>query len=130
MVIMNDIEWPMLSYYVIYYESFKKVTSEQRKKLLEVDPHFELHVGFLEVFLYMSSYVLHYVMRNGSPMTFYQMVEMPYYLLQRDFPVRADQHTQLGHLPSNGLAHGAVRGLTLLHYMSISKNKPKSRIKS
>ncbi len=23
MVIMNDLEWPMLSYYVIYYEKFK-----------------------------------------------------------------------------------------------------------
>ncbi len=25
MVIMNDLEWPMLSYYVIYYEKFKHV---------------------------------------------------------------------------------------------------------
>ncbi len=25
MVIMNGLEWPMLSYYVIYYEKLKKV---------------------------------------------------------------------------------------------------------
>ncbi len=25
MVIKNDLEWPMLSYYVIYYEKFRKV---------------------------------------------------------------------------------------------------------
>ncbi len=33
MVIMNDLEWQMLSYYVIYYEKFRKVMQEQRMKL-------------------------------------------------------------------------------------------------
>ncbi len=30
MVIMNDLEWPMLSYYVIYYE--KKVMQRTKKE--------------------------------------------------------------------------------------------------
>ncbi len=33
MVIMNDLEWPMLSYYVIHYEKFRKKSySEQNRK--------------------------------------------------------------------------------------------------
>ncbi len=32
MVIMNDLEWPMLSYYVIYYEKFKKVMQRTEKE--------------------------------------------------------------------------------------------------
>ncbi len=34
MVIMNDLEWPMLSYYVIYYETFKKVMQRTEKEAL------------------------------------------------------------------------------------------------
>ncbi len=30
-IIMNDLEWPMLSYYVIYYEKFKKVKQQTEK---------------------------------------------------------------------------------------------------
>ncbi len=30
MVIMNDVEWPMLSYYVIYYEKLKKVMQKSK----------------------------------------------------------------------------------------------------
>ncbi len=30
-VIMNDLEWPMLSYYVIYYEKFKKSHTVNRE---------------------------------------------------------------------------------------------------
>ncbi len=28
---MNDLEWPMFSYYVIYYEKFKKVMQQIEK---------------------------------------------------------------------------------------------------
>ncbi len=31
MVIMNDLEWPMLSYYVIYYEKFRKIMKRTEK---------------------------------------------------------------------------------------------------
>ncbi len=34
MVIMNDLEWPMLSYYVIYYEKFRKVMKQTEKVAL------------------------------------------------------------------------------------------------
>ncbi len=34
MVIMNDLEWPMLSYYVTYYEKFKNVTQGIEKVAL------------------------------------------------------------------------------------------------
>ncbi len=34
MVIMNGLEWPMLSYYVIYYEKFKKVMQWTQKVAL------------------------------------------------------------------------------------------------
>ncbi len=34
MVIMNDLEWPMLSYYVIYYETFRKVMQWTEKETL------------------------------------------------------------------------------------------------
>ncbi len=33
MVIMNDLELPMLSYYMIYYKSSEKLCSEHRMKL-------------------------------------------------------------------------------------------------
>ncbi len=33
MVIMNDLEWTILLYYVIYYKSSKKSYSEQKRKL-------------------------------------------------------------------------------------------------
>ncbi len=32
MVIMNDLEWPMLSYYVIYNEKFRKVMQLKNKE--------------------------------------------------------------------------------------------------
>ncbi len=32
MVIMNDLECPLLSYYVIYYEKFKKIVMQQTEK--------------------------------------------------------------------------------------------------
>ncbi len=34
MVIMNDLEWSMLSYYVIYYEKFRKVMQRTEKVAL------------------------------------------------------------------------------------------------
>ncbi len=34
MVIMNDLEWPMLSYYMIYYEKFRKVMQQTEKEAL------------------------------------------------------------------------------------------------
>ncbi len=34
MVIMNDLEWPMFSYYVIYYEKLKKVMQWTEKEAL------------------------------------------------------------------------------------------------
>ncbi len=36
MVIMKDLEWPMLSYYVIYYEKFWKVMQQTEKIALTV----------------------------------------------------------------------------------------------
>ncbi len=36
MVIINDLEWPMLSYYVIYYEKFRKVTKRTEKVALTI----------------------------------------------------------------------------------------------
>ncbi len=38
MVIMNDdLEWPMLSYYVIYYEKFRNVMQWTEKVALRLD---------------------------------------------------------------------------------------------
>ncbi len=34
MVIMNDLEWPMLSYFVIYYEKLRKVMQQTEKVAL------------------------------------------------------------------------------------------------
>ncbi len=34
MVIMNNLEWPMLSYYVIYYEKFKNIMQRTEKETL------------------------------------------------------------------------------------------------
>ncbi len=34
MVIMNDLEWPMLSYYVIWHEKFRKVMQWTEKVAL------------------------------------------------------------------------------------------------
>ncbi len=34
MVIVNDLEWPMLSYYVIYYEKFRKSMMQTEKVAL------------------------------------------------------------------------------------------------
>ncbi len=42
MVIMNDLEWPMLSYYVILYEKFRNVMQKTEKVALisfEVEYH-------------------------------------------------------------------------------------------
>ncbi len=36
MVIMNDLEWPMLSFYVIYYEKFRKVMHWTEKVALNM----------------------------------------------------------------------------------------------
>ncbi len=36
MVIMNDLEWPLLSYYVIYYEKFKNVMQWTKKVVSNV----------------------------------------------------------------------------------------------
>ncbi len=36
MVIMNDLEWPMLSYYVIYYEKFRNVMQRTEKVALNL----------------------------------------------------------------------------------------------
>ncbi len=34
MVIMNDLEWPMLSYYEIYYEKFRNVMQQPEKDVM------------------------------------------------------------------------------------------------
>ncbi len=34
MMIMNDLEWPMLSYYVVYYEKFIKAMQQTEKVAL------------------------------------------------------------------------------------------------
>ncbi len=34
---MNDLEWPMISYYVIYYEKFTKVMQQTEKEALNGD---------------------------------------------------------------------------------------------
>ncbi len=39
MVILNDLEWPMLSYYVIYYEMFRKVVQWTEKEALNEEGH-------------------------------------------------------------------------------------------
>ncbi len=36
MVIMNDLEWPMLSYYMIENEKFKKVMQQSEKVALNI----------------------------------------------------------------------------------------------
>ncbi len=36
MAIVNDLEWPMLSYYVIYYERFRKVMQQTEKVALNM----------------------------------------------------------------------------------------------
>ncbi len=33
MVFMNDLEWPILSYYVTYYKKFRKVMMQTKSKL-------------------------------------------------------------------------------------------------
>ncbi len=43
MVIMNDVEWPMLSYYVIYYEKFRKVMQWTEKVALSY-----VHISMVE----------------------------------------------------------------------------------
>ncbi len=36
MVIMNDLEWPMISYYMIYYEKFNKIMQWIEKAALSI----------------------------------------------------------------------------------------------
>ncbi len=43
MVIMNDLDWPMLSYYVIKYEKFRKVMQRTEKLCLAVCFHLALN---------------------------------------------------------------------------------------
>ncbi len=38
MVIMNDLEWSMFSYYVIYYEKFTKIMQRTEKLALSMLP--------------------------------------------------------------------------------------------
>ncbi len=47
MVIMNDLEWPMLSYYLIYYEKYRKIMQRTEKEAysLHVIIHWLLLVG-------------------------------------------------------------------------------------
>ncbi len=45
MVIMNDLEWPMLSYYVIYFERFRKVM-QQTEKVALMYSTLEWAIGF------------------------------------------------------------------------------------
>ncbi len=42
MVIMNNLEWPMLSYYVIYGEKFKNVMQGTEKEALIMGSHCNL----------------------------------------------------------------------------------------
>ncbi len=50
MVIMNDLEWPMLSYYVFYYETFRKVMQQTDKEsLLKLPWRNTLYVIDLEI---------------------------------------------------------------------------------
>ncbi len=41
MVIMNDVEWPMISYCVIYYEKFRKVMQRTEKEALMTEVQWE-----------------------------------------------------------------------------------------
>ncbi len=36
MVIINDLEWPMLSYYGMYYEKFRKILQRIEKEALSI----------------------------------------------------------------------------------------------
>ncbi len=42
MLIMNDWEWPMLSFYVIYYEKFGKVMQRTEKVALIMNGPYEV----------------------------------------------------------------------------------------
>ncbi len=46
MVIMNVLKWPMLSYYVIYYEKFKKVMQWTEKEALKLKIIFASTLNF------------------------------------------------------------------------------------
>ncbi len=37
MVIMSELEWPMHSYYVMYYEMFRKVMQQTEKEALKLN---------------------------------------------------------------------------------------------
>ncbi len=39
MVMTNDLKRPMLSYYVIYYEKFRKIMQQTEKEVLTVSKH-------------------------------------------------------------------------------------------
>ncbi len=49
MVIMNYLEWPMFSYYVIYYEKFRKVMKQTEKEALMFNQATKEYIDF---FLY------------------------------------------------------------------------------
>ncbi len=43
MVIMNDLEWALLSYYVIYYEKIKKKSCiKQKEALVYIHPVYQV----------------------------------------------------------------------------------------
>ncbi len=74
MGIMNDLEWPMLLYYVIYYEKFRKIIQGTEKEALKciccLLPHFEYVLTFsLRTFQLFQNVIWHQCIlypRNSS----------------------------------------------------------------
>ncbi len=65
MVIMNDVEWPMGSYYVIYYEKLRKIMQWTEKEVLSVP--LELDVDSAYIFVdsaYISAEVIRSIENN------------------------------------------------------------------
>ncbi len=57
-VIINDLKWPMLSYYVIYYTKFRKVTQPTEKEALNDTLRIGLDVKY-SICRYDSDFILH-----------------------------------------------------------------------
>ncbi len=65
MVIMNDLEWPMLSYYVIYDEKFKNVMQWTEKEALNMIA-WVIADGSVSIGLIKCTYLIIYIGRRKS----------------------------------------------------------------
>ncbi len=90
MMIMNNLEWPMLSYYVIYYETFRKVMHRTEKVALSGVRPYELSV--------VTGCRLHH--RDGSQHTRYYLCDIEVDIKQTISCSHA-QTCNKGVLPSN-----------------------------